>query len=300
MLSSSKEREDPSLAFGGQAVLEGVMIRSSTHAVTCVRRKNGELLTITKAINSLSEKHKVLKLPFIRGIPALFETLYLGVKSLFLSANLALEEEDETLTYKEITLTIVMIAALVSFFIVVPFLLTTVLTLTGVFFNIVEAVVRLTIYLFFLKLVSLWDEYKRVLQYHGAEHKVINAFEAKESLNLSNVKKFSRVHPRCGISLIFIVVLVSILLFSIMPSHTLFERLIYRVVLIPVIGSVSYEILKFSGRYRNSKIMKVLLMPGLGLQNFLTTKEPDDDMIIVAIKAINEVNKLRQDNPKNR
>jgi len=146
-------------------------------------------------------------------------------------------------------------------------------------------------------LISLWDEYKRVLQYHGAEHKVINTFEAGEPLNLINVKKFSRLHLRCGTSNIFFIVLISILLFSIIPNHTLFERLAYRVVLIPVIIAISYEILRFSGRHRNSKIMKVIVMPGLGLQS-LTTKEPDDDMIVVALKAVNEVIKLRQETTK--
>lgn len=294
----SKAREEPSLAFGGQAILEGVMIRSRKHMVTCVRRQNGEILTITEEIKSLSNRYRVLKLPFIRGILALFETLYLGVKSLFLSANIALEEEGETLTNKEIAITMVMIIALTSFFIVVPFLLTTSIKFTGVTFNIVEAVVRLLIFLTFLKLVSLWDEYKRVLQYHGAEHKAINAYEARVPLNLSNVKRFSTLHPRCGTSFILIVTLVSILLFSIIPNLTLLERLAYRVILIPVIGSLSYELLRFSSKYKNSKIMKVVVMPGLRLQR-LTTKEPDDDMIVVALKAINEVNRLRKKNLRN-
>lgn len=292
MKSSSEGREEPSLAFGGQAVIEGVMIRSREHMVICVKQPNGEILTKTEEINSLSQRHRVLRLPVIRGIIALFETLYLGVKGLFFSANAVLEE-DEKFTYKEITITIVMVLALTSFFMVVPFLLTTLLKLTGVIFNIVEAIVRLTIFLIYLMLVSLWGEFKRVLQYHGAEHKAINAYEAGVALNVPNAKKFSRLHPRCGTSFIFIVVLVSILLFSIMPNLGFLAKLAYRLLLIPVIGAVSYEILKFGDRHRNSKIMKIVVMPGLALQ-YLTTREPDNDMLAVALKAVKEVNKLRQ------
>jgi len=293
MRVSSDGREETSLAFGGQAVLEGVMIRSSTHMVTCVRQPNGEILTIMEEIAPLSKRYRVLNLPFIRGIPVLFETLYLGVKSLFLSANVVLEEEGEKLTYKEVALTIVMILGIASFFIAVPLLLTAMLPFTGVFFNIVEGGVRMAIFLIYLKLISLWGEYKRVLQYHGAEHKTINAFEAGESLNIENVKRFSRRHPRCGTTFIFIIALVSIIVFSIIQTQTLLERLMYRIVFIPVISAISYELLKFSDRHRNLKIMKVLLTPGLRLQN-LTTKEPDDKMIEVAVKAVNEVNKLRK------
>jgi uncharacterized protein YqhQ len=292
MSVSSDGQEEPSLAFGGQAVLEGVMIRSNTHMVTCVRQPNGEILTMTEEIAPLSKRYRVLNLPFIRGIPALFETLYLGVKSLFLSANVVLEEEGEKLTYKEIALTIVMILGILSFFIVIPLLLTGMLPFTGILFNIVEAGVRLSLFLLYLKMVSLWGEYKRVLQYHGAEHKTINALEARGSLTISTVKRYSRRHPRCGTSFIFIIVVVSIIIFSLMPNQTLFERLVYRVVFVPVISAISYELLKFSDRHRNSTIMKILLTPGLRLQT-LTTKEPDDDMLEVALKAVNEVKKLR-------
>ena len=293
MLVSSGERGEPSLAFGGQAVLEGVMIRSRTHMVTCVRQPNGEIFTTTETLVPLSTRHRVLTLPFIRGIPALFETVYLGVKSLFLSANVVLEEEGEKLTPKDIALTIVMVLGILSFFIVIPLLVTTLLPFTGVLFNIVEAGVRLSLFLGYLKLVSLWGEYKRVLQYHGAEHKTINAFEAGESLTLDNVKQYSRRHPRCGTSFIFIIVVVSIIIFSLSPSQTLVERLTYRVVFIPVISTISYELLKFSDRHRTSKLFQLLLTPGLRLQN-LTTKEPDDEMLQVAIKAVNEVNHLRE------
>jgi len=293
MRSSSDATREPSLAFGGQAVIEGVMIRSRRHMVICMRKQNGEILTKTEEINSLSERNRILRLPFIRGILALFETLFLGVKGLIFSANAVLEEEDEQFTYKEIAITVLLTLALTSFFIVVPFLLTTLLKLTGVVFNIVEAMVRLTIFLIYLKLISLWSELKRVFQFHGAEHKVINAYEAGVDLDVPNAREFSRLHPRCGTSFLFIVLLVSILLFSVMPDLGFFARLAYRVILIPVLGALSYEILKFSDRHRNSRIMRILVAPGLAFQR-LTTREPDDDMISVALEAVKTVIRLNQ------
>ena len=286
----AQRREEPSLAFGGQALIEGVMIRSRKHVVMCIRQPNNEILTHVEEINSLSERHKVLGLPFLRGIISLFETLYLGVKGIYFSANAILEEEEE-FTYKEWAIVVALTLALSSFFIIVPFLLTTLFKLTGVLFNVVEAIVRLSIFLLYLTLVSMWGEFKRVLQYHGAEHKTINAYEAGVALEVANVKKFSRLHVRCGTSFIFIVVFVSILLFSIMPNKGFIARLSYRVLLIPVIGAVSYELLRLSGRYKDSIVTKILTAPGLAFQR-LTTREPDDDMIEVAIKAVEEVNRV--------
>jgi uncharacterized protein YqhQ len=283
-------REEPSLAFGGQALIEGVMMRSRTHVVMCVRQPNNEILTHTEKINPISKRYKILGLPFLRGIIALLETFYLGVKGLYFSANAVLEEEEE-FTYKEFAIAVAMALALASFFIVVPFFLTGLLGLTGVLFNVVEAVVRLAVFLLYLALVAMWGEFKRILQYHGAEHKAINAHEAGVTLDVANVKKFSRLHPRCGTSFIFIVLLVSILLFSIMPELGFALKLAYRLLLIPVIGAISYELLKLSDRYKNSAIMKILTIPGLAIQR-LTTREPDEDMMEVAVKAVEEVRRL--------
>lgn len=287
----SQSREEPSLAFGGQALMEGVMIRSRTHVVMCVRQPSNKILTHTEEINSMSERHKILGLPFLRGIIGLFEALYLGVKGLYFSANAALEEEEEKFTYKEFAIAVAMALALASFFFIVPFLLTALFNLTGVLFNVIEAIIRLTVFLLYLTLIAMWGEFKRILQYHGAEHKSINAHEAGVALNVENVKRFSRLHPRCGTSFIFIVLLVSIFLFSIMPDLGVFVRLAYRVLLIPVIGAISYELLKLSDRYKDSIITRILTMPGLAFQR-LTTREPDDGMIEVAVEAVKEVNRL--------
>jgi len=293
MKLAAKGKEEPSLAFGGQAVIEGVMIRSKKHMVTCVRQPNDEILTNVEEIKSIFERHKVLRLPFLRGIVALFETLYIGVKGLYFSANASLEEE-EKLNPKEIVLAVVVALALAIFlFSVLPFLLTTPLGLGGVVFNVAEGVIRLAILLLYLASISLVGEFKRVFQYHGAEHTAINAYEAGVELNVSNAKKFSRFHPRCGTSFIFIVALISILFFSIMPDSGFLMRLVYRILLIPLIGAVSYEVLKLSDRYKKSKIMKVLLAPGLGLQ-YLTTRKPDEKMIEVALEAVKKVNSLAE------
>ena len=293
MRLTAKGKEEPSLAFGGQAVIEGVMIRSKKHMVVCVRQPNGEILTKTEEIKSLSKKYRILRLPFLRGIVALFETLYLGIKGLYFSANATLEEE-EKLNPKEIALAVIAALALSIFlFSFVPFFLTTLLNLGGVVFNVVEGVVRLAVLLLCLTSISLVGEFRRVFQYHGAEHTAINAYEAGVELNVANAKKYSRFHPRCGTSFLLIVTLISILLFSIMPNLGYFMRLAYRVLLIPVIGAVSYEVLRLSDRYKNSRIMKVLVAPGLGLQ-CLTTREPDEKMIAVALKAVEEVDRLQK------
>jgi len=293
MKLATKGKEEPSLAFGGQAVIEGVMIRSKKYMVTCVRQPNDEILTNVEEIKSVSERHKVLRLPFLRGIVALFETLYIGVKGLYFSANASLEEE-EKLNPKEIVLAVVVALALAIFlFSLLPFFLTTFLNFEGVVFNVAEGVIRLAILLLYLASITSIGEFKRVFQYHGAEHTAINAYEAGVELNVSNAKKFSRFHPRCGTSFIFIVALISILFFSIMPNLGFLMRLAYRILFIPVIGTVSYEVLKLSDRYKKSKIMKVLLAPGLGLQ-YLTTRKPDEKMIEVALEAVKKVNSLAE------
>jgi uncharacterized protein YqhQ len=287
------KREEPSLAFGGQAVIEGVMIRSKKHMVICVRQPNDEILKKVEEIKSISERYKVLRLPFLRGIVALFEALYLGIKGLYFSANATLEEE-EKLEAKEIVLTVGLAFALTIFlFTIIPFFLANLLNLRGMVFYVVEAIVRLVILLLYLASMSLVGEFRKVFQYHGAEHTAINAYEAGVELNVANAKKYSRFHPRCGTSFIFIVTLISILLFSIMPNLGFFMNIAYRVLLIPVIGAISYEALKLSDRYKNSMIMKVLVAPGLGLQ-YLTTRKPDEKMIEVALEAVKEVSRLAE------
>ena len=271
------------------------MIRSRSHLVLCVRKPNSEIITNIEEIKPFAQKHRVLAVPFIRGIVALPETLYLGFKGLFFSANAAIEDEEESesekFTWKEFAVAIALAVGVASLFFVVPFLLVTWLGLTGVIFNVVEAVIRLALFLAYLAAIASWGEFSRVLQYHGAEHKAINALEAGAPMNVENVKRYSRLHPRCGTSFIFIIVIVSIVLFSIMPDFGFAVRLAYRILLIPVIAGVSYELLRLSGKYKDSAITKVLIFPGITFQR-LTTKEPTDDMLEVSIKAVCEATKL--------
>ncbi len=284
------ENGKESLAFGGQALMEGVMMRSPNHIIMCVRQPNNTLLTKVEKINPLAKRYRILGVPFLRGIVALFETFYLGVKGLYFSANAVLEEEEQ-FTSKEFVVVLGIALALTSVFIVVPFFIVTLLNLSGIFFNIAEAILRLSLFLLYLMLVSRWNEFERVLQYHGAEHKTINAYEAGADLNIENVRNFSRRHPRCGTSFLFIVIIVSILLFSIIPDLGLIVRLGYRLLLIPVIGAISYELLRLSDRYKNSKIVRIVTLPGLAFQN-LTTKEPTDEMIEVAVTALERTKQL--------
>jgi uncharacterized protein YqhQ len=291
----NKEKNEPSLAFGGQAVMEGVMMRSQKHMVVCVRQPNDEIMTKTEEIHSMSEKHRFLKIPFVRGILALFETLYVGIKGLYFSANAAFEDEEETLSSKQIAV-VVAVALVLSIlvFSVTPFFLTSLLNLGGgVVFNLVEAAVRLSFLLGYLVIVSLVGDFKRIFQYHGAEHTAINAYEAGVELNVENAREYSRFHARCGTSFLLIVTLISILFFSIITSPNYWIRLSYRILLIPLIASVSYELLRISDRYKDSRIIKVLVAPGLVLQR-LTTRPPDDKMLAVALEAVKKVESLQK------
>ncbi len=298
MSLTNKGKKEQSLAFGGQAVMEGVMIRSKDHMVICVRQPNEEIVTKNEELHSLSEKYRFLKLPFLRGILALFETLYSGIKGIYFSANAAFgedENEEEVLNPIEIAVIVaVAICLSILLFSVTPFFLTSLLNLGGgVLFNVAEGIVRLSFLLVYLAVISLFGDFKRIFQYHGAEHTAINAHEAGVELNVENARKYSRFHARCGTSFLLIVTLISILFFSLMPRADYLTRFSYRIVLIPVISAVSYELLKLSDRYKNSLIVRALVAPGLLLQRF-TTRQPDDDMIEVAIKAVKEVESLQR------
>jgi uncharacterized protein YqhQ len=296
---SNNLKKEPSLAFGGQALIEGVMIRSRRYMVACVRKPNKEIITDIKPLTPYSDKHKVLGIPFFRGIVNMIESLILGFKGIMFSASNAFEIEGETgkepekieFGAAEILLLAAGVAGIMAVFFLVPFLLSSWLGLKGLVFNLVEAVIRLAMFVTYLSAISLWSQYKRVLMYHGAEHKAINAHEAGVPMDVEHVKVFSRLHPRCGTSFLFIVLLISIVLFTIMPNLGFAINLSYRLALIPVIAGISYELLRLSAKYKNSPITKALVAPGLAFQR-LTTKEPTDDMLEVSIKAVTEVNKL--------
>jgi uncharacterized protein YqhQ len=292
-------RKEPSLAFGGQALIEGVMIRSRKHLVACVRKPNREIVTDIKQITPYSEKHRILGWPIFRGVVNMVESLILGVRTMMFSATAAFEiegaegKEPEKIEFgiAEIALLAGGVAGIMAVFFLMPFLLSTWLGLKGIVFNLAEAVIRLVMFVGYLSILSLWGQYKRVLMYHGAEHKAIHAHEAGGPMDVEHVRGYSRLHPRCGTSFLFIVLIISIILFTLMPNLGFVINFSYRILLIPVIAGISYELLRLSGKYKDSPITKVLVAPGLAFQH-LTTKEPTDDMLEVSIKAVTEINKL--------
>lgn len=283
--------EEQSLAFGGQALIEGVMMRSRSHLVMCVRRPDGEIATHSQEVSSLTRRHSVLALPVIRGVVAMLEAMYWGVKGIFHSADVALEEEQEEFGFSDYLLVLALVAVMSSVFMVVPFVLTNYLHLEGFVFSLVEALVRLGMFTGYLYAISRWGEMRRVLQYHGAEHKSINAYEAGARMTVDEVAAYPRIHPRCGTSFLFIVVLTSVVVFSLIPAQGFAVRIAYRVLLIPVLAGLSFEVLRLSDRYRDSAVMRLLTVPGMAFQR-LTTKEPEPDMIEVAIRALDEVRRL--------
>ena len=297
---SDCSKKEPSLAFGGQALIEGVMIRSRRYMVSCVRNPRKEIITDIKPLTPYADKNRVLGWPFIRGIVNMIESFYLGMKGIMNSASVAFEFEGENgepekiqFGWKEIALLAVALVGIMAVFFLVPFLLSSWLGLAAgsILFNLVEALIRLSMFIGYLSVISLWSEYKRVLMYHGAEHKAINAHEAGAPMDVWHVKTYSRLHPRCGTSFLFIVLIISIVLFTIMPNLGFWINLSYRLLMIPVIAGISYELLRLSAKYKNSPVTKVLVAPGLAFQR-LTTKEPTDDMLEVSIKAVTEVNRL--------
>ena len=277
------------------------MMRSRKHMVLCVRNPKKDIVTNVEQLNPLADKYKILGVPFIRGVVNMLESMYLGMKGIMFSGEVALAEtetteaksDQKTQKFSTIQLAIVIAGVIgaIAFFLLVPFFLASWLGLTGIAFNAVEASIRLALFLAYLGIIASWSEYSRILKYHGAEHKAINAYEAGAPMDVEHVKKYSRLHPRCGTSFLFIVLIISIVLFTLMPNYGYVARIAYRIALIPVIAGISYELLRLSGKYRHNIVSRVLTAPGMGFQ-LLTTKEPSDDMLEVSINAVQEVAKL--------
>lgn len=275
---------------GGQAVIEGVMMRGFGKVATAVREPGGDINLQVKPVSSISDKYKILKLPFIRGSVTLFESLILGIKSLSFSAQVA-GEEDEQLSDTEMAGTIFFALLLACvLFIAIPTGATKFfqsLTDDAFLLNLAEGFLRLTIFLGYIFAISQMKDIQRVFQYHGAEHKTIFCYENDLPLTVENVKKFPRLHPRCGTAFLLIVMIVSIFVFAFLGWQDLFERILSRIILLPVVAGIAYEIIRFAGRSENS-LVKSAILPGLWLQ-YLTTREPDDSMIEVAIKSLEGV-----------
>ena len=272
------------ITVGGQAVIEGVMMRSLDKYVIAVRRPDKKISTKEFPINS--SKSKYATLPITRGIIKFAETLVIGVKSITYSANEAVGEEEQ-LTAKELYMTVAFsVFMTIALFYLLPLTLTKVFTKSGgVFFNLIDGFLRITIFLAYLLGISLLSDVRRLFQYHGAEHKAVHCYEAGKKLTVKNVQSFTTLHPRCGTSFILIVFIISILFFSLFPVSGYIDRLLLRLLLLPVIAGVSYELLRASGKHSEKGIVKFFIYPGLMLQK-ITTKEPTDDMVEVAIKSL--------------
>ncbi len=283
--------------IGGQAVIEGVMMRAPRSVAIAVRRPSGEIVVRKEEAIPLSERYPVVKLPVVRGAVALFQSLIIGIKALNFSANEALADEEggekEELSPLAMggTMAIAFGFGILLFFILPLYLaklLVPVIGSSNIVFNLVDGVIRVAVFLLYIWSISRMKDIQRVFQYHGAEHKSIFAFEAGEELTVENVRKYSCLHPRCGTSFLLIVMLVSILVFSLVPkAWPFYLKAGARVVFLPLIAGVSYELLKWSAKHDRSSLVRMLIAPGLALQR-LTTREPDDSQLEVAIRSMEE------------
>lgn len=275
------------LRVGGQAVIEGVMMRAPGKVATAVREPGGKIAVETKDVNSISDRYPILKKPMLRGTVTLIESLVLGIRSLSYSAKMA-GEEDEQLSDKEMAMTIAVAFLLASvLFIAIPTgaaKLFHFITEDPFFLNLMEGFLRLFIFLGYIWGISRMKDIRRVFQYHGAEHKTIFCYEAGLPLTVENVQKFPRLHPRCGTAFLLIVMLVSIFVYAFLGWPELWLRIVSRIVLLPVVAGISYEIIRVAGCSSNP-IVHAAILPGLWLQ-YLTTRPPEDEMVEVAIESL--------------
>ena len=282
--------------YGGQAVIEGVMMRGRKAMVTAVRRPNGELAMDTQTLAGIYSGW-MRKTPLIRGIIVLIEALVLGIKTLLYSANVSLEEEEEEISGWLVWLLVaVALAVAVVLFFMAPLFLTKLLDPyihSSLVFHLIEGFIRLAIFIAYLKLMSLLPDIKRVFAYHGAEHKAVNAYEDGAPLEIEATRKYNTAHVRCGTSFLFVVLIIAIIVFALVGRPALWLMVLSRFLLIPVIAALGYEIIYFGNKHIDNRIVRAILAPGLWLQR-LTTREPDDSQLEVALSALRKVVELDQ------
>ncbi|MCX6708041.1 MAG: DUF1385 domain-containing protein [Candidatus Woesearchaeota archaeon] len=270
-------------SLGGQAIVEGVMIKG-TDNISMAVRVNKKIITKKEPFVSATEKHKILAIPLIRGVIHLFEMMIVGIKALTWSANQ--QGEDEQLTPIEWIVTFgIAIILTIGLFVLLPYYASRfVFSPETIKFGILDGVIRLSVFFLYLAGIGIMKDVKRMFQYHGAEHMTVHCYESGKKLTITNAKKFPKEHPRCGTSLLVFVVAVSIVLFSIVRTPHWYYNVPARILLIPVVAGISYELLKFSARI---KCLKWLTYPGIWTQK-LTTRKPTDKQIEVAIAAVNK------------
>jgi uncharacterized protein YqhQ len=285
------------MLIGGQAVLEGVMMRSLTGYSVAVRQPNGEVAIKKDKLVSITAKYPFLKFPVLRGSVVLIQSLILGMRALNYSASVATENEageQEMSNWAMATTMIIALAMGIGVFILAPLGITNLIRhffaphMGNIAYNAIDGLLRAVFFFVYILSISFMDEIKRVFQYHGAEHKTVYTFEANEELTVENARTKSTLHPRCGTSFLMFVMAISILVFSLVPSTVPFAvKFLARVVLIPLIAGLAYEVIRFSARHLNNPVCRLLTRPGMLLQK-ITTKEPDDLQLAVAITALKE------------
>ena len=290
-----------SILVGGQAVMEGVMMRVPGAYATAVRDPNGNIQIDRHDFKSKVDTYPFLKMPLLRGIIGLFESLKIGYSTLQWSAEISIPEEEarkETSKFVDVLLTIFSLALALGLFFVAPIGLTSWLfdkDQDAFIFNLISGMFRVIFFITYLVLISLMKDVRRLFQYHGAEHKTVYNFESGKELSISNAQQFPTQHPRCGTSFLFIIMLVAILSFAILDSVVLFYveelkiwmRLIFHIPFIPIVAGLGYEVLKLTAKHRSNIFFRALAQPGLWLQN-ITTKQPDDEQVEVALEALKE------------
>ena len=296
-------------SIGGQAVIEGVMMRGPKETATAVRKSDGSIIIDKQPINSFVSKYKLNKIPLVRGVFSFVDSLITGMKCLMFSADqMDLSEDDESYKpskfetwlenkfgdkIKDIAIYFAVVVAIffsIGLFMLLPNALASIVGIfikNGLVLNITEGIIRMGIFLTYLLLVSRMKDIQRVFEYHGAEHKTIATYESGAELTVENAREHSRLHPRCGTSFLLIVMVVSIIMFSFLRWDVMWKNLLFRLALMPVVAGISYEMIKFAGKSK-LRIVRLLTKPGLWLQ-LITTREPDDSQLEVAIASLKAV-----------
>ncbi|MCU6753038.1 DUF1385 domain-containing protein [Bovifimicola ammoniilytica] len=294
--------------IGGQAVLEGIMMKNKDKYAVAVRKPNQEIEVCVKEYKGITKGNKILNLPFIRGVFNFIDSLIIGMSTLMFSAEFYEEEETEEVKkgdkvadslFKEkaesavMTITVIVAALIaIGLFVVLPSIASDLIKkhfhiISYTIISLIEGLIRITLFLIYIFLISRMKDIQRTFMYHGAEHKCINCIEHGMELNVDNVLKSSRLHKRCGTSFLFLVMAISIIFFILIPVQQPVMKIVVRILMIPVIAGVSYEVLRFAGQHEG-KLVDIVSAPGMALQK-LTTKEPDEKMAEVAIKAVEAV-----------
>ena len=281
--------------YGGQAVIEGVMMRGQKHMAMAVRNPNGDIVLHSEPLNPRIYSSFINRVPFVRGFTLLWDALVLGIRSLMLSADIAMSEEEENIDFAgpvawgsiAVSFTVAIAVFFVSPLLVVG-LLDRLFGIPILVQHIIEGSIRLALFLGYIWAIGKLEDIKRVFGYHGAEHKAINAYEQGVDMEPEKVSQCSIVHPRCGTAFLLIVMVISIFVFAFVGNPALWIKILSRIVLIPVIAGIAYEFLKFSAAHPQNPVIKVLIQPGLALQK-MTTREPDLSMLEVSIAALNKL-----------